>query len=204
MGRKIGLTQADVVEAGAQIADAEGLEAVTMASVAARLGVRSPSLYAHVAGLNGLRRLLALRAADALGGALREAAGAQRGLDALRAMAFAYRRFAGAHPGLYAAAQQAVRPGEDEALYRALARSVAPAFQALEQAGVRESDRVHLARGFRAALHGFVALERSGGFGMPESVAASFEGLVELLLSGIQSGVAPGPGFLHRHPDSPS
>ena len=44
----------------------DGIDAVTLASVAAALGVRSPSLYNHIAGLDGLRRELALHASALL------------------------------------------------------------------------------------------------------------------------------------------
>ncbi|HEX2188231.1 MAG TPA: hypothetical protein VHG51_05000, partial [Longimicrobiaceae bacterium] len=92
MARKLGLSAGDVVDAAADIADTETMGAVTLASVAGRLGVRSPSLYAHVDGLDGLRRLLALRAAAAMGEALRGAAEGRTGLVALREIAVAYRR----------------------------------------------------------------------------------------------------------------
>ena len=192
MARKLGLSSADLVDAAAEIADAGGLDAVTLASVAARLGVRSPSLYAHVDGLDGLRRQLALRAARAMGGVLRGATEGRAGLDALRALSYAYRGFAQEHPGLYGAAQRAVRPGEDDELYRALAEPVLPAVRALAEAGVPEADRIHLARALRSALHGFVALEGGGGFGRPESVEESFGRLVELLLGGVGAAASAG------------
>ena len=44
------LSPAEVVRASAEIADAEGLAAVSMRSVARRLGVEAMSLYHHVAG----------------------------------------------------------------------------------------------------------------------------------------------------------
>lgn len=187
MARKLGLSVEDVVTAAADIADTSGLDAVMLASVAERLGVRSPSLYAHVNGLDGLRRLLALRAAREMGTALRETAEGKAGLNALEAIAYAYRHFAQAHPGLYAAAQRAVRPGEDDELYRALAEPVLPAVRAFAEAGVVEADRIHLARALRSALHGFVTLEQIGGFGRPESVEESFGRLVDLLLSGARA-----------------
>jgi AcrR family transcriptional regulator len=186
MARKVGLSWRDVVAAAATIADAEGLDAVTLASVAERLGIRSPSLYAHVDGLDGLRRLLALEAAERMAEELRGAAAEHSGFDALREIALAYRRFAKRHPGLYAAAQRAVRPGEDDELYRALAAVAMPAIQALGEAGVAPSEQVHLTRAIRAALHGFVVLEQTGGFGMPESVDESFRRVVELLLSAVR------------------
>jgi AcrR family transcriptional regulator len=194
MARRVGVTLRAVVEATAEIADTRGLEAVTLAAVAARLGIRSPSLYAHVRGLEGLRRQLALHAASALGLALRQAAGGRTGHEALRRIASAYRRFARDHPGLYAAAQRAVKPGQDDELYHALSSAVTPVFDALAEAGVKPEERVHTARAIRSALHGFVALERLGGFGMPESVEESFERMVELLLAGVgQSLPTPGP-----------
>jgi len=192
MARKLGLTPRDVVDEAVALANAEGLDAVTLAAVAERLGVRSPSLYAHVAGLDGLRRALALRGATEIERSLREAARDRSGLPALRAIAHAYRAFALERPGSYSAAQRAVRPGEDDELYASLAATLEPVLRALAEAGVPEEARIHLIRGFRSALHGFVVLERAGGFGMPESVDESFERLVELLLAGIRSTATPG------------
>jgi hypothetical protein len=37
----------------------------------------------------------------------------------------------------------------------------------------------------RSALHGFVALERGGGFAMARDVDASFERLVDVLVTGL-------------------
>jgi AcrR family transcriptional regulator len=193
MARKRGLSTGQVVDAAAEIADAEGLEAVTLASVAARLGVRSPSLYAHVQGLEGLKRLLALRAAVLSAEELRAAAADHSGLEALREIAHASRRFATEHPGLYDAGQRAVRPGadkEDKELFHAMMEAVMPAFQALAEAGVDEPERLHLLRAIRAALHGFVALERAGSFVLPESIEESFHRLVDLVLAGVRDAAA--------------
>ena len=185
MARKAGVGEDDVIEAAARIADVQGMEAVTLASVAGALGIRSPSLYAHVDGLDGLRRRLALRAAAAIAEALRDAAAGHTGTDALEAIAHAYRAFAHAHPGWYAAAQRAVRPGEDDELYEALAAAAMPAIEALASLGLPPEETIHRTRAFRAALHGFVTLEQVGGFGRPESVDDSFRRLVALVLAGI-------------------
>jgi AcrR family transcriptional regulator len=156
MGRKAGLTVEDVVRAAAELADREGFEDFTLAGVAQRLGVRSPSLYAHVDGLPGLRRELSLRAAKELRELFERAGEGRRGSETVRQMATLYRRYALEHPGLYAAAQQAVQPGEDEELYKALLSAVGPISEALAEAGVHESDRIHVIRGIRSGLHGFV------------------------------------------------
>ena len=48
MSPRIGLTLPKIVETAAEIADTNGIQEVTLASVAQRLGIRSPSLYNHV------------------------------------------------------------------------------------------------------------------------------------------------------------
>ncbi|MFI5776111.1 TetR/AcrR family transcriptional regulator [Nocardia sp. NPDC051570] len=56
-GRK-GLTVGTIVTAGIDLADTEGLDAVTMRRVAERLGVGAMSLYTHVPGKNDLVDLM--------------------------------------------------------------------------------------------------------------------------------------------------
>ena len=102
-----GLDRARVVAAAAALADAEGLDAVTLARVAADLGVRPPSLYVHVAGLGALRREIALLGLRELAAAMRAAAVGRSRADALAEVARAYRAYAHAHPGRYAATVRA-------------------------------------------------------------------------------------------------
>src|SRR5438552_6290750 len=60
MSRRAGLDQASVVEAAAKLVDEKGIDQLTLGRLAERLGVRTPSLYNHVAGLPGLKHDLAL------------------------------------------------------------------------------------------------------------------------------------------------
>jgi len=94
-----GLTESRVVEEGERMADEVGLEQLTLAALAARLGVCQPSLYKHIDGLDGLHRSLAMRAKNELVYVLaRAAVGRERG-DAITSIAHAYRAWALAHPG---------------------------------------------------------------------------------------------------------
>ena len=76
---RLGLDTAAVVGAAGAIADDQGVDAVTLARVADRLGVRAPSLYVHITGLAELRRLLAARGARELADVVR---GGSRGAGA--------------------------------------------------------------------------------------------------------------------------
>jgi AcrR family transcriptional regulator len=178
---RAGLDPGAVVGAAARIADAEGLAAVTLSRLAADLGIRTPSLYSHVGGLDDLRRRLAARGAGELADAMQEAAAGRAGGDALRAVAKAYREYAREHPGSYDAAQRAAWLAGD-----AGARAVRVFTAVLAGYGLSGDDAIHATRAVRAALHGFVALESGGGFGMSQSVDASFERLVALLDDGLR------------------
>ena len=179
---RAGLDAGAVVAAAAALADAAGLDAVTLARLADELGVRAPSLYAHVGGLDDLRRRLAARAMRELGDALQAAAAGRAGADALHAVAAAYRAYARAHPGSYAATQRAP---DLEPAQAAAARLVDTILAILRGYGLEGEEAVHAARAVRAALHGFVTLEAGEGFGLPLDLDESFARLVALLDRGL-------------------
>jgi AcrR family transcriptional regulator len=179
-----GLDRAAVVELATAIADREGLHAVTLARVAAEAGVRPPSLYNHVDGHEGLLRAVALRGVHELGAALQAAAVGLAGADALHAAAHAYREYAHAHPGRYAAAMRAPAP-DDAELGAAGAEVVETLARLLRAWTLPEAQMVHAVRSVRAALHGFVALEASGGFALPVPLDESFERMVDALAAGL-------------------
>ncbi len=161
--------------------------ALTLVRLAARLGVRSPSLYAHVGGLADLRSRLAGRGARELTAALQAAATGRARSDALHAVADAYRAYALAHPGVYAAMQRA--PAADSELDSELARAAAELVQVVASVlrgyELHDEDAIHAVRMVRAALHGFVSLEREGGFAMPVDVEESYRRLVATLDRGL-------------------
>jgi AcrR family transcriptional regulator len=180
---RIGLDVDDVVTAAAALADAEGVERLTLASLADRLGIRSPSLYAHVDGLADLRRRLADRGARELAAALGAAAAGRAGPDALAAVADAYRAYGIAHPGSYGALQLAPEVVGSDA-----AQEVVDIVAAvLRGYGLDGDDAIHAVRVIRSALHGFVMLETGSGFGMDLDLDESFARLVAMLDGGLRA-----------------
>ena len=181
---RMGLDAERVVDAAADIADAEGLEAVTLARVAGELGVRAPSLYNHVDGRDDVLRAIAVRGVRELTSALREAAVGRSSADALTAAARAYRAYARAHPGRYAATVAAPTRGDEE--HRAAASEAVDVMLAVMRGWDLEGDdAIHAVRAFRSAVHGFVAIEAADGFGMAVDVDASFDRLVATLAEGL-------------------
>ena len=177
------LDRAQVVQAACILADREGLQAVTLGRLAGELGVRPPSLYNHVEGLDGVLRGIALRTLVELGDALADAAVGRAGPDALRATARALRDYARAHPGGYAAAQRAYP--DDAEIGPAGARVVDTIMAVLRAWELEGDDAIHAVRIVRSALHGFVALELNGGFGLSLDLDETFDRLVDVLAKGL-------------------
>jgi AcrR family transcriptional regulator len=186
---RAGLSAERVVEVAAELADRDGLEAVSLTAVAGAAGVRPPSLYAHVGGLEDLRRRLSTSGAAELAAVMRDAAVGRSREEALRSLAGAYRDYAHRHPGRYLAAQRAPRAGDPEG-EAAAGAAVEVIAAVLAGWGFEGSEAIHAIRGVRATLHGFVALEAAGGFGMPEDVDESFDRLVEMLVGGLVAASA--------------
>jgi AcrR family transcriptional regulator len=184
---RAGLDPDAVVAAAAALADAEGLQELTLARLAERLGVRSPSLYAHVGGLGDLRTRLAARGARELTAALQAAAAGRARSDALLAVADAYRAYAHAHPGAYAAIQRAPEsyPDDDRGFAAVAADLVDVLVAVLRGYELHDDGAIHGVRMMRAALHGFVSLEREGGFAMPIDIEESYRRLVAMLDRGL-------------------
>ena len=175
---RAGLSRAVVVDVGAQLADEAGLDRLTLAAVAAHVGVRLPSLYKHVGGLDDLQRGVAVLALRELAERLSAAAVGRAGGDALRALTGAYRRYAKERPGRYAATLRAPARDDDEHA-RAAGAVLDVVFAVLRGYGLEGVGLVHGTRILRSTLHGFVALEAAGGFGLPDSVDETFTLLVD-------------------------
>ncbi|HEX7292405.1 MAG TPA: WHG domain-containing protein [Conexibacter sp.] len=184
-----GLDAEQVVEEAVRVADADGLDAVTLARVSSALGVRAPSLYNHVAGREALLRAIALRGLRELGDALRRAAVGRARDEALVAVADAYRAYAHAHPGSYAATAIPLAPGDGE-LERAAAEVVGVLVAIVGGWGIEDDDAIHAVRTVRSALHGYVTLEAAGGFGTPVDRDESFARLVRTLATGLEAAAA--------------
>jgi len=160
---RAGLTSEKMVDAAAAIADEDGLDAVTLARLADKLGVRPPSLYKHVDGLDHIHRMLALRGLAEANRRLQRASVGKARDEALFALAHTYWQFARDHPGLYVASLRPVVTG-DRDLAAAADMLLGTVLAVLSGYGIRGNDALHAARGLRAIIHGFVSLDASGGF----------------------------------------
>jgi AcrR family transcriptional regulator len=182
---RAGLDRAAVVRAAAALLDESAGHALSLGEVADRLGVRAPSLYNHVAGLDDLRQAVGTYGLQCLASCLGRAAIGKAGDDAVLAIADAYRAFATEHPGVYLLTLQA--PAADDAERRALSEEILAILRAvLASYRLAPAEMVHAMRGLRSIAHGFVSLELAGGFGLPVERDESYHRLLETFMHGLR------------------
>jgi len=182
---RMGLTPDKVVAAAGDLADRDGVEALSLSTLADTLGVRVPSLYKHIGGLDDLRRRVAVAGVSGLAATLHAAVDGKHGRDALIAFATAYRRYAGSHPGRYAAVHHE-QPSVLEQVV-VLLRDVIAGY------GLDGDDAAHAVDAVRSALHGFVSLESRGAITDPAGAEASYFALVSLFDRALGAPAVPAP-----------
>ena len=185
----MGLDRASVVEAAAKLVDEEGIEQLTLGRLAERLGVKTPSLYNHVAGLPGLKHDLALYCLRDLRDYITRATVGKSRIEAIVALADAYRAYGKKTPGRYALTLQA--PPPDDPQVQAIAQQVVEIVLAVfAPYKLSEEDAIHAIRGLRSIVQGFISLEIAGGFGIPINTDASFHWLINLFIDGLSRSAA--------------
>jgi AcrR family transcriptional regulator len=174
-----------MLEEAAAVVDGGGRDELSIGRVAEGLGVQPSALYNHIDGIDGLVRDLAVHSTDNLATFLLDAVVARSGTDAVRALAIAYRRFAGEHPGQYGATMLPP-PERGDSLGEAHDRIVDVFVRVLASVGYEGDEAVHVARLVRSAIHGFVSLEAIGAMTSDVDRETSFTYLIDFLASSLK------------------
>jgi AcrR family transcriptional regulator len=179
-------SQAAILRAARDLLEEGGIDAVSMAAIAGRVGVRAPSLYKHFGDRDELLAAVATDVALDLGRTL-EVAVEGSGGDAsgrLVALATAYRRFALETPRaaalLFAPAVPNANPTPEA--NAAAARPVLAVAEAI--AGPAKA--LAAARVLTAFAYGFTSMESSGAFRLGGDVDTAFRVGITVLGAGLE------------------
>lgn len=189
-----GLTPESVTEAAATLVDEVGFERLSMALLAERLGVKTPSLYKHIASQADLCHRIAVLAMTEVGDAIRDATQGRSGRDALAAGAQAMRSYVQEHPGRYAAANAARPTSPDDPLAATADRVLASLAAMLHGYAVDPGQEIHALRMLRSVVHGFVTVEMAGGFRIDTSADDSFAWMIDFIDHGLRAHTADESG----------
>lgn len=166
-----------------KLSDEKGYENISMALLATELGIKTPSLYKHVKNLEEIQEYLAEKGLFLLRMKL-EPSCRGNGNSALSGMAKEYRNFAIERPGLYAAFQK-THVNRSPKVQKEAKLLLDLIFSVLVLLPVKKKDLIPAARALRSALHGFIALELAGGFGMPIDIEDSFDFMIKSFIRGV-------------------
>lgn len=185
MSPRIGkVTLESILEAAAEIIDINGINEVTLASVANKLQIRTPSLYNHIDGLSELRKKLSIYGMEQLYNILIQSTIGVAGDDAVRALGKAYITFARNHSGLYEATFITTGINDIE-VQKASDKILELSTKVLCAYGLDDETALHATRGLRSIFHGFASLEKKEGFGLPLDMDISFRLLIDTYLVGL-------------------
>jgi len=183
-----------IIAAARDLLEDGGLEAVSMAGIAERVGVRAPSLYKHFGDRSGLLAAVATEVARDLGRELATAV-EQAGPDPsakLDALATAYRSFALAKPRATALLFAGLAPGVEPAP-EANATASRPVLHVAE-ALVGPTRALAAARVLTAFAYGFTSMESAGAFRLGGNVDDAYRLGISVLLAGLERSPA-GPAL---------
>lgn len=189
MTLRAGLDSSAIINTAADIADETGWDQITLAAIAERLGVKTPSLYNYIDGLPDLKKRLAVYGIRELNAIITRAAIGKAKDDAVIAVINAYRRFAEERPGLYQATLRSPDHG-----YAAMQQAAEDLMDILMRVAgpydLGDEYTVHEIRALRSMVHGFLALKAAGAFGNqaidPE---VTFQFMINRFLWGIHNTI---------------
>jgi AcrR family transcriptional regulator len=172
---RMGLNTDLVVAQAITLVDDENFASLSLSSVAQRLGVRVPSLYKHIEGIDDLRERITHVAKEELWGRVEDAARGRHGIEAFRAIAIAYRDYAIQHPGRFDAAGFGLRWEPSRRIANSLERVAG-------ECGVPAERAPRVVQSLRASLRGLLSLQLET---TPEVGGTAYASLLDLLEAGL-------------------
>ena len=178
------LSTGTVVDAALDLVDETGVDGLTLAAVASRTGVATPSLYKHVGSLAELRGHVGVRVLEEMTSRFTTAVLGLSGDDAVEALMYEYRAYVREHPKRYTA--MPMDPLHDELQQAAGLKLMEVMLATLRGYGLEGSVAIHATRRLRVIVHGFASIESSGGFGLPEGLDDTYDQLVRMYLADLR------------------
>jgi AcrR family transcriptional regulator len=185
---------AAIVATARALIERHGAERLSLAQLAAALGIKAPSLYRHVSSKTALLQAVNAQTYQDLFQAYAQAQAAA-GPDPksqLLAVFRAHRAFAHAHPAAYVLAFTTTAP--DERADARMLERFAVSLQAVVAALTGPEQALNALRGALALVHGFVMLELKAQFQRGGDLTEAYEAAVAAYLAGWARPSAPAEG----------
>lgn len=182
---RVGLERNKIIAHAAQMANETGLDQVSLKVLAQELGVKSPSLYNHIKGLEDLKRGIMLYGWRQMTERIGTSVIGVSGHEAIRNICYAFYEYATENPGIFNAMLW-YNKYEDEETNDVTGELFGVLFEITASLHISEENCNHFIRTLRGLLQGFSMLVINGAFGNPVSIAESFEISVKVMIEGMK------------------
>lgn len=183
---RTGLNKDTIIKEAAQLVNTIGMEQITMKVLAEHLGIKSPSLYNHIRGLDDLKKQLMIYGWSQIEERIIYSVIGISGYDAIKAMCYAFYDYAIENPGVFDVMLWYNKFQSDE-MDAATSKLLSIIFRITKSLNIPDNYCFHLIRTFRGFLEGFFLLVNNGSFGHPLPIADSFELSVHVLIEGVKA-----------------
>lgn len=173
-----------IVRTARTLIERDGVEALSLAKVAAELGIKAPSLYRHIESKNSLLQAVIEQTYLALFQAYDEALDSsnESPTEKMLNMSRAQRSFAHENPNTYMLAYTTQNPELTTNPEMLLERAILIQTILLEISG--EDQSLSALRGSLALVHGFIMLELNGQFRRGGDLSSTFDEVLKAYLNG--------------------
>lgn len=183
---KANIDKETIINKAVEIVNSVGIDKVTLKMLAENLGIKSPSLYNHIEGIDDLKKQLMIYGWKQAEQRITLAVIGVSGYDAIRAMCYAFYDYVIENPGVFNVMLW-YNKFQSEEMEMATAQLLTIIFKITSSLNIPDDYCFHLIRTFRGFLEGYFLLVNNGSFGHPLPIFESFEISIEVLIAGIQS-----------------
>lgn len=174
-----------VIDRAMQLINVSGIENLSLKTLAEDLGVKCPSLYNHVNGIDDLKEQIMLRGWKELNDKIIQSVIGLTGYDAVRAMCYAFHEYALENQGVFSVMLW-YNQFKDAQTIEATSKMFSVFLKITQSLNISQKNCFHLVRMFRGFLEGFSLLENNNAFGNTLSIDSSFELSLDVLIQGMK------------------
>lgn len=180
------VTKEAVIQAASDIADADGLNSVSLKAVGERLSIRTPSLYNHIGGLDDLLREVAHKGMRTMNEQMMHAVIGVSGDTGIKAASIAYFKYVIAHPGIYETIQWAHWHSSSVTIaifdnYKALLMKL------IMSCSMKKGKNDEVLSLIMSVLHGYSSMELGKALVDPEEAIRGFINSIDIVLLGLHA-----------------
>lgn len=180
-----GLSRERIVEVAEDLINKKGYSHLSMRELAKELDVKASSLYKHINNIDELKALVGMKVLSNLNYEIVNCDNTENPKEKLFQIASLYRTFTKRNPELYKTLNEIPSLKNDE-LLREAKEFIHGLFVAAEGLASTDNEKIHIYRGMRSIMHGFISLEEMGFFQNDVDIEESYQYMIKTFINSLE------------------